>query len=144
MLHLDPEVLPATFAALRSCGGGERECVVYWVGPAGPTNAVTGIVQPDHRASAWSYEVDSAWLTRFLLELRTKRHSVRAQIHTHPGSMVDHSPTDDAFAFAPSPGFVSIVIPHFAMHDVSLDGASATVMTGSGWQQIPPLEAIRP
>ena len=29
-----PEVVPATFAALRRCGGGERECVVYWIGPS--------------------------------------------------------------------------------------------------------------
>jgi hypothetical protein len=144
VLRVDRDVLPATFAALRRCGGGERECVVYWLGPADESGRVDGILQPPHTAELGGYEVDSTWVTDFFLELRVARRSVRAQVHTHPGASVRHSPTDDGFAIVPSPGFVSLVVPHFAVRDISLDGMYAAVVTeGVGWVEQEPVDIIQ-
>lgn len=143
MLTVDDTILPATFAALRGCGGGERECVVYWVGPTDRPELVDRVIQPRHQASAFHYDIDPDWLTPFFLDLRSGRATVRAQVHTHPGAHVEHSPTDDAFALAPSPGFVSLVLPHFAMGEITLDGAFATTITEMGWTDLPPAELIR-
>lgn len=143
MLTAEAGVLPATFAVLRSCGGGERECVAYWVGPTDRPGVVDRVIQPHHEASPRHYDIDPEWLTAFFLDLRTTKSTVRAQVHTHPGSHVEHSPTDDAFARAPSLGFVSIVLPYFAMGDITLQGAYATTVTETGWAPRPPAELIR-
>lgn len=143
MLILDANILPATFAALRGCGGGERECVVYWVGPTHRPGLVDRVVQPRHDATPLNYDIDPEWLTPFYLDLRAWKATVRAQIHTHPGARVEHSPTDDAFALAPTPGFVSVVLPDFAMGAITLDGAYATTITDDGWTDAAPTELIR-
>lgn len=143
MLTLQPGILSATFAALRDCGGGERECVVYWLGPQAEPELVASVLQPVHQASPFHYEIDSDWLTTMLLDLRTRRESVRAQVHTHPGAQVRHSPTDDAFALAPAAGFVSLVLPHFAMGPVTLTGSYAVTVTPAGWVDGDPKKLIR-
>ncbi len=143
VLTLTPAVLPATFAALRDCGRGERECVAYWLGPRDEPGMVNEVLTPPHRASVDWYEVDSGWITVFFLDLRATRRTVRAQVHTHPGASVRHSPTDDGFAIAPSSGFVSIVMPYFAMRDITLAGAYATELTDAGWLEQDVNEVIR-
>lgn len=143
MLTLGEGVLAATFAALRSCGGGERECVAYWLGPIDQPGRVDRVLQPPHAATRHHYEVDAAWVTELFLDLRATRSCVRAQVHTHPGPFVEHSPTDDAFALAPSPGFASVVLPYFATGPVALDGCYVAVVTESGWRSVLHCEAIR-
>lgn len=143
MLVLEQGILNATFAALRGCGGGVRECVAYWLGPQMDLAAVTEVIQPAHVATAHHYEIDDTSLTEMLLELRTTKRAVRAQVHTHPGPFVRHSPTDETFALAPSRGFVSLVLPHFAMGPVSLDGSYAAVIGDDGWTDVEPQELIQ-
>jgi hypothetical protein len=116
--------------------------VAYWLGPQADPERVTDVVQPVHLATAHHYEVDSAWVTGFLLRLRADRLSVRAQVHTHPGPFVRHSPTDDAFALAPSEGFLSLVLPFFAMGSITLAGSYAALITSRGWADVDPGEVI--
>jgi hypothetical protein len=52
---------------------------------------------------------------------------VRLQAHTHPG-WASHSETDDRFALIPAPGFLSLVIPDFALGPVGLDRAVLVAM----------------
>ena len=143
MLNVERGVLPATFQALRTCGGGCRECVAYWLGSIDRPHNVDDIVQPAHRAARGWYEVDPRWVTDFFLTLRQTKRTIRAQVHTHPGSSVLHSGTDDNFAIVPSAGFVSIVLPFFATGDVTLDGAHIAELTTGGWTSRSELEAIR-
>ena len=144
VLTLTPGVVPATFAALRGCGRGARECVAYWLGPRDGPGEVDEVLTPPHHAGVGWYEVDSDWITVFFLDLRTTRRTVRAQVHTHPGGSVRHSPTDDGFAIAPSAGFVSIVLPFFAMRDVTLAGAYATrLMPDARWLEQDVSDVIR-
>ena len=136
MLHIRGTLLDDTFRALRACGRGARECVAYWTGPVVEPGTVDAVVQPPHRASRRGYMVDDDWVTAFFLELRRARRSIRAQIHTHPGSHVRHSRTDDAFAIAPSPGFTSIVLPFFATGPITLADAYITVLgTDGSWYE---------
>ncbi len=140
---LAPGVMETTFKLLRKCGQGRDECVVYWTGPQGFLGAVDDVVQPRHRSSPEWYEIDPAWITEFFLGLRSSRRTARAQVHTHPG-MASHSLTDDCYPLAPSPGFLSLVLPDFATGPVGLRSAYLVEMRPDGtWAEVAPRSAIK-
>ena len=112
-LRLPRPVLDSSFRQLRDCGAGRAECVVYWCASLDQPDLLTRAVHPVHRAGAAGYEVDSAWVTQFFLDLRSTRQTVRVQVHTHPRE-AGHSRIDDRFSLAPATGFLSLVIPCFA------------------------------
>jgi hypothetical protein len=141
VLRLAHDVLPATFAALRACGEGRRECVVYWTGPSEIDDVATAVVHPEHTANGHGYEIAEPWLNGFFLDLRAGRRSIRAQVHTHPHEETRHSSTDDGFAVAPHTGFVSVVLPHYAMGPVGLGGAYVAKLDAKGeWVEVDPSE----
>jgi len=141
-LALSRDGLENTFGQLRICGQREKECVLYWVAPASSPGTVSRIVHPDHTAHLGGYDVDSAWVTRFFLELRERKETAVAQVHTHP-RFASHSDTDDRFALVPATGFVSLVIPNFADGPVSLADSHLVVMQADGnWMEMPPSAVI--
>jgi hypothetical protein len=107
---------------LRACGAGKRECVVYLVGPAAAIDVVGEVRHPDHIASSSYYEIDPDWLHRFWLEAARSEISIRVQVHTHRGPAF-HSDTDDGWPAVCTPGFLSLVLPRFALGDDCLEGA---------------------
>ena len=121
LLRLASDILQKTFSTLRECGRGECECAVYWIGPS-QSNAVNGVEHPIHRRSPFGYELDDLWLTDFWKRLAASKHSVKAQVHTHPGEAF-HSSTDDRWPIVSQEGFLSIVIPDFATGEISLNNA---------------------
>jgi len=63
---------------------------------------------------------------------------VRAQVHTHPGSAF-HSATDDAYPMVQTSGFLSLVIPNFALGECSLAGAALYELGDYGrWRDLDP------
>jgi hypothetical protein len=130
LLQLVPDIVRKTFSSLRECGRGQSECAVYWIGPS-EFNLVNGVEHPIHRRSPFGYEIDDLWLTHFWKRLAASKHSVKAQIHTHPGEAF-HSATDDNWPIVSQEGFLSIVIPHFATGDISLKNAWAGRLRGDG------------
>lgn len=124
MVIVAPTIWTQTVAHFRRCGAGRRECVTYWTGPAGDPTVVDEAVHPVHRSSAGSYELDDSWLHQFWVALRRKQRSVRAQIHTHAYEAF-HSRTDDLWPIVHVPGFVSVVVPNFAI-EFSLDDVYVT------------------
>lgn len=116
--------------------------MAYWLGPVENPGIVTDVVQIAHTATRRSYTVDSAAVTELFLSLRDNKQSVRAQVHTHPGTSVEHSHTDNCFALAPHVDFVSLVLPHFATGPIGLNGAYATTVTANGWAEVNPDEVI--
>jgi hypothetical protein len=143
MLLVEQHVLAKTFSALRTCGGGQNECVVYWTGSVDDPGGVDDVARPDHRAGPTWYEVEDNWITSFFLELRRARRTIRAQVHTHPGTGVRHSPTDDSFPIVPGEGFVSIVLPLFAMGPVDVTDSYIVVQQRNGsWTEAAPSEVI--
>jgi hypothetical protein len=58
------------------------------------------------------------------------------QVHTHQ-KRAFHSPSDDAFPIIHTPGFLSLVIPNFAMGSVGFDDAYLTeITTGGSWREV--------
>src|SRR5271157_2241381 len=113
MITLAAGVLERSFEQLRRCGRGRHECVVLWTGPLAQPGHVDDVVHPAHTASAAGYDINPPWIGQLWLELAEHHRTVRAQVHTHPGSAY-HSSRDDAHALVHTPGYLSLVIPDFA------------------------------
>jgi hypothetical protein len=136
LLRLASDIVTGTFRTLQECGRGESECAVFWTGPS-TEDAIDGLEHPLHRRSAFGYEVDDAWLTELWKRLATSQRSVKAQVHTHPGSAF-HSATDDKWPIVSQAGFLSIVIPNFAAAEPSLDAAWIGRLQPDGtWRRLP-------
>jgi hypothetical protein len=136
MKQLRQEVLEQSFEHLRSCGGGRRECVVYLTGPVAEPTIVDGVVHPRHTAGPGGYDLDSAAIAELWRELVASERSIRVQVHTHPGAAF-HSSRDDQLALVHTPGFLSLVIPNFALGSVGLEAAFLAERTGDGrWAEV--------
>ena len=121
---------------------GRIECVLYWCASADRPDLLTRVVHPLHHAGPGWYQVDSAWITRFFLELRQARQTVQVQLHTHPNA-AGHSGIDDEFSLVPEPGFLSLVIPRFATGPVGLQDAYLGRMRPTGtWAEVDPEEVL--
>jgi len=121
VVRMPADILEKSFRMFRECGRAECECAVFWTGPL-ETDGVDEVEHPVHQRSPYGYEVNDGWLTEFWKRLAVARQRIRAQVHTHPG-LAFHSQTDGRWPIVSQPGFLSIVIPDFAMGDVSLKGA---------------------
>lgn len=142
MLRVSREILEASFAHLRSCGAGSAECVVLWVGPQETPDLVDEVVHPTHTASAIGYDVDPGWIGNFWLDLANRGRTVRAQAHTHPGSAY-HSSRDDDLPLIHMEGYISVVIPRFAMGSVGLDDVHVAMRKADGrWTSHAPNEIL--
>lgn len=143
MLVVPRHILAATFEQFRDHGRGEIECVVYWIGPAGEKDRVDEFVHPVHTSHLGGYQVDDRWLTEFWLDLAKRRKSVRAQVHTHPHEAF-HSKSDDTWALLPDIGFLSLVIPDFALGPVGLERAFLAERNAEGgWSSPAPEQRIK-
>jgi proteasome lid subunit RPN8/RPN11 len=130
-------IFDETFARLRSCGGGRRECQSLWVGPWSAIGRISRLVHPAHTASAVGFQLDPAWLNAFWNDLADSDEGVRVQIHTHPGAAY-HSSIDDAFPMLTTPGFLSLVIPRFATGPVGFaDSFLAQLGDDMRWREVP-------
>lgn len=137
MYRLPRRMIDETFATLRSCGAGERECQLYWASPWSDPLALTELVHPKHRSNFQGSTLDSAWISRFWLDLADRELGVRVQVHTHPGEAF-HSATDDAYPLIHETGFLSLVIPDFATGPVGFRRAYLTeIQTDGGWREVP-------
>lgn len=137
-VRLPRRLLQDSFDQLHDCGAGHAECVLYWCAARTEPDLLTRLVHPVHQAGPRWYEVGSAWITEFFLDLRRAGQTVRVQVHTHP-QHAGHSGTDDQFALAPAPGFLSLVIPNFAAGPATLADTVLVEMDPHGyWAPRPP------
>jgi hypothetical protein len=136
MFRLQGSMIEETFEILRSCGSNKHECQIYWLSSWDSPSVITEIAHPLHTSSRAGLCIDSEWINKFWLELARRNLGVRVQIHTHPDEAY-HSATDDEFPLVHSVGFLSLVIPNFAMGSVGMQDAYLTEMQPSGrWQQV--------
>jgi hypothetical protein len=143
MLTVPCALLEESFRQLRAHGQGQIECIVYWLALVDAVDRVDQVVHPVHSGSVAHYDVDSAWMTRFWFDLAERRKKVVAQVHTHPGAAF-HSGRDDDLALISTVGFLSLVLPRFALGPVTLDGACLAVRKPEGdWQTVPPKTLLR-
>jgi hypothetical protein len=134
--RLPRHILAETFAHFRGCGRGERECQVLWLSPwVGPCT-ITRAVHPEHKADDSGFVLDETWLNKLWITLALEGLGVRIQVHTHPGEAF-HSATDDAFPIIHTPGFLSLVIPNFALGPIDFEQAYLAEIQADGcWCEV--------
>jgi hypothetical protein len=135
------DILEKSFETFRACGRAECECAVFWTGSR-DTDEVDGVEHPVHRRSPYGYDVDDSWLTDFWKRLVISQKTIKAQMHTHPAAAF-HSATDDRWPIVSQPGFLSIVIPNFAIGEVSLEDAWIGQLGEDGtWRRVSPVRRV--
>ncbi|MCC6947017.1 MAG: hypothetical protein IT539_04540 [Bradyrhizobiaceae bacterium] len=134
--RLPKTLLEETFYHFRHCGAGKRECQALWVSSWGNPEQLTATIHPAHDASAVGFQLEDQWLSEFWSNLAARGAGVRVQCHTHPGAAF-HSSIDDAFPIVHTPGFLSLVIPNFALGPIGFSGAYlAQIDKHGGWRQV--------
>ena len=137
MYHLPRRMIDRTFATLRGCGAGKRECQLYWASQWDNPSKLTDLIHPLHSSSRFGLSLNDVWISALWLELADKGLGVRVQVHTHPGDAF-HSATDDAFPLIHEAGFLSLVLPDFALGPIGFERAFLTEIQADGsWKQVP-------
>lgn len=130
-------ILERTFELLRECGRQRYECQILWIGPWSNPQLVTSAIHPVHKVRGDGFELAGPWIAEFFRYLSNTRQGIRAQVHTHPGRAF-HSLTDDTWPIVSTPGFLSLVIPKFAIGNVGFDGAYLAELGQDGaWREVP-------
>ena len=76
-------------------------------------------------------------MTQFWRELLSSNSGIRVQIHTHPDKAF-HSATDDAWPIIGTAGFLSLVVPRFALGPIGFREAYLAELCADGaWQRVP-------
>jgi hypothetical protein len=134
--RLPGRILDQTFAHFRCCGAGRRECQVLWVSPWDFPEIITTAIHPEHEAHVGGFVLDHQWLNGFWFALARENLGIRVQVHTHP-SEAFHSPTDDAYPIIHTIGFLSLVIPNFALGPKGFKDAFLTEIQPDGrWREV--------
>lgn len=134
--RLPHRILDETFAHFRGCGRGKRECQVLWISPWDASETITKVVHPKHESHIGGFNLHDYWLNDFWLTLARENMGIRIQVHTHPAEAF-HSPTDDAFPIIHTVGFLSLVIPNFALGPTSFLDAYLTEIQADGhWCEV--------
>ncbi len=129
-------MIEETFLILRSCGKNTFECQVYWLSSWDNPIFLSEVVHPKHYSNQYGINVENNWISSFWLDLATKGLGVRVQVHTHPDEAF-HSATDDAFPLLSNIGFLSLVIPDFAMGPIGFRDAYLTEIQSDGsWKEV--------
>lgn len=112
---LPRRVLVETIAALRKWGDAENEARVVWAGRFETVDRFrfTEAIVPRQSNTLIETLVDQTEMTRLNEYAWSKRVTLAAQVHTHPGEAF-HSRTDDREPIVTEEGALSIVIPDFA------------------------------
>lgn len=112
------DVLVTTWRALRQTAAARREATVRWAGPTFqarmPQQIVTTVIVPEQRNGRYRFDVLHEATRRMGALLESRRLVNLAQLHTHPGSNVEHSGWDDERAYSSRAGALSIVWPLYA------------------------------
>lgn len=103
------DALHATFQLLTVAG--PLESCVFWYGRRdGLNGTVTAVRAPAQHSTRFNYHVDEAARSRMAATIPDDLRPL-AQIHSHPGHMVEHSRYDDAMVS--SRRVLSLVFPHY-------------------------------
>ncbi|MBI2313630.1 MAG: Mov34/MPN/PAD-1 family protein [Betaproteobacteria bacterium] len=113
VLEISLAVLTATFDALARFTKRRLESCCFWYGTPmdKQRNRVQAIVIPAQRNTWGNYHVSSTAMAAVSQATRSSGLRNLAQIHTHPGSMVEHSAYDDLMAN--SRQALSLVLPRY-------------------------------
>lgn len=103
-------LLGATLTALQSVGGQEAACL--WLGTIEDDVArVQGLIVPKQINRQLNYGIDARAMQEVAARARPRDWTLLANVHSHPGSNIEHSPYDDQMM--PSRSALSIVFPNY-------------------------------
>jgi len=119
--YISRDLFENTIKVLRKRGLRKQEGLVLWAGAPSP-NAdeafVVSYIVP--RSGHWGggVRLNSKFLLRLCEELERRDLLLLAQVHSHPCDF-GHSSGDEERATSYRIGFISIVIPCFALNDIN-------------------------
>ncbi len=117
-------------------GAARTECVVYLTAPQNTPGLVDSFEHPEHTATPTHYAPLQPWLAAFFASLVAEGRTVVAQVHTHRG-LACHSDTDDRYPLVRTPGYLSLVVPHFARPPQTVDALFLVEVDQMGhWQEV--------
>lgn len=87
-------------------------------------------ILPDAVTTQGSFETDPRSHLATLKALRDLNQTLVCQVHSHPGSFVVHSCTDDEKAIVKGDGLWSIVIPHYGRKKFSISKSGFHCLMG--------------
>ena len=142
-IYLPRSVLKATEALMQRFGREERECYAWWGGyfTAAHEGQVLTAFVPDIPTDYGRIELGLPEIGRLHEELRARDQVLLVELHTHPPDAGGQNGIDAAHPAATYPGFISIIVPDFAIHGLEL--ASAWVyeyQTRLRWTELSPRE----
>lgn len=97
---------------------------------------VTTLTFPDASLEKYNYRVSADAMSEAGKHLRKLQLVRLAQVHTHPGSSVAHSPEDDRRAYSQEHGAVSIVIPNYGRNRGAICEIGFHVREARGWRRV--------
>ncbi|MEA2908972.1 MAG: hypothetical protein QOJ15_1053 [Bradyrhizobium sp.] len=111
VLSVPTSAVQTTLSLLQRAG--PRESGVFWYGPRDATGRglVQAVIAPHQAMSRGNYHVSAAAMSAMVGLLTEESWKPLAQIHSHPGSGVEHSRYDDKMIA--STRAVSIVFPFY-------------------------------
>lgn len=118
---LPKALLRRTEKVLREYGAYDppHEGLVYWGGTrSGERVEITSIVAPKAKSRPQGIEVPRESYFEVIRALNKRGIIQVGQVHSHPGTWVDHSSFDDRGACSRVEGMLSIVIPSYAQQEV--------------------------
>jgi Prokaryotic homologs of the JAB domain len=106
----DTERVLAEYGSRRpSCEG-----LVYWAGIRKDNQViVTTCIAPATDASRYNIGIDHVSNFHVVNALYANKLVHLGQVHSHPGTWIDHSDTDDEYAAFKIEGLLSLVVPNF-------------------------------
>jgi proteasome lid subunit RPN8/RPN11 len=116
VVRVHDTVLAQTPACLQAFGDAEgpHEGIVYWAGRADAADwIVTTVIVPEALTTWGSFRTSAAANARVVALLAKADLVLLGQVHSHPGTVVDHSGGDDRDALMPYPEFLSIIVPNY-------------------------------
>lgn len=112
-------VIVATLAVFRKRHewGRRHEGIVYWAGREARNGdwIVTTCIAPHAVTTPGSYRTTSVGNAEAICAMNRENVQLIAQVHSHPGRMVDHSAGDEIGALMPFDGFISVVVPYYGV-----------------------------
>ena len=102
----------------------------------GDHGVVTTTTIPEARLERRFFEVSPEAMSAAGRHLRQLGQVRLAQIHTHPGTWVEHSEHDDERAYSQRAGALSIVVPNYGRGGVVLEDCGLHVREEGEWRML--------
>ena len=118
--YIPRDLFEKSMKVLRKRGRRRQEGIVLWAGAVTPNAEeayVMSFIVPKRGHWGGGVRLDSKVLLKLSEELEKRDLLLLAQVHSHPGDF-GHSLGDEERAVSYRLGFVSIVVPNFALIDI--------------------------